>query len=132
MLPTAARCSKALRMSLTPKRGNKDYYKGTRQAYLPHSIRTGPPGRWTRSGAYRILDTKVRVYIAPPIAELNKSELKPYAPWDFGLTEEQKYEAFGRRIKGGLNAKGYLSYLREAQTDKAVEPMTGVFEEASV
>ena len=49
---------------------------GTRQAYLPHSIRTGPPGRWTRGGAYRLLDEKVRVFVAPPLEELNNTDVR--------------------------------------------------------
>lgn len=88
MFPTAARLSKASRAPLTPKRGNKDYYKGlfvsiyhwfvltvwlgTRQAFLPGGHRTGAPGKHVIRGRakYRLLDEKVRVFVAPPIEEI--------------------------------------------------------------
>lgn len=89
MLPTAARLSKASRAPLTPKRGNKDFYKGslyrftivlcvltvllgTRQAFLPGGHRTGAPGKHVVRGRakYRLLDEKVRVFVAPPIEDI--------------------------------------------------------------
>ncbi|KAI5996372.1 hypothetical protein EDD15DRAFT_2252176 [Pisolithus albus] len=77
MFPTAARLSKASRRPLTPKRGNKDFYKGTRQAALPGGHRTGAPGRFIvrGSGKYRLLDEKVRVFVAPHISEINQCEV---------------------------------------------------------
>ncbi|KAI6029537.1 hypothetical protein BKA83DRAFT_4219885 [Pisolithus microcarpus] len=77
MFPTAARLSKASRRPLTPKRGNKDFYKGTRQAVLPGGLRTGAPGRFIvrGSGKYRLLDEKVRVFVAPHISEINQCEV---------------------------------------------------------
>ncbi|KAI6107621.1 hypothetical protein EV401DRAFT_436926 [Pisolithus croceorrhizus] len=86
MFPTAARLSKASRRPLTPKRGNKDFYKGTRQAALPGGHRTGAPGRFIvrGSGKYRLLDEKVRVFVAPHISEINQCEdlysLMPLTP----------------------------------------------------
>lgn len=38
MKPTLARLSKALRLPLTPKRGNKDYYKGKLYIYTAASM----------------------------------------------------------------------------------------------
>jgi len=38
MIPTAARLSKASRLSLTPKRGNKDFYKGMFFQYGSYTI----------------------------------------------------------------------------------------------
>lgn len=93
MISTAVRLSKASRRALTPKRGNKDFYKGwnitrikevtfanfdtigTRQAYLPGGHRTGAPGKHIigGSGNYRIIDEKVRVFIAPSIDEIKAS-----------------------------------------------------------
>ncbi|KAF9218817.1 hypothetical protein BS17DRAFT_790617 [Gyrodon lividus] len=80
MHPTLACLSKASRRALTPKRGNKDFYKGTRQATLPGGHRTGAPGRFIISGTakYRLLDEKVRVFVGPGIEEISNSELKPY------------------------------------------------------
>lgn len=77
MFPTAARLSKASRRALTPKRGNKDFYKGTRQAALPGGHRTGAPGRFIirGSGKYRLLDEKVRVFVGPPIEEIKECEV---------------------------------------------------------
>ncbi|KAH8117580.1 hypothetical protein DFH11DRAFT_1575881 [Phellopilus nigrolimitatus] len=68
MKPTLACLSKASRRPLTPKRGNKDYYKGNRQASLP-GLRTGAPGTYFGRGnaAYKLDDEKVRVFVAPPV-----------------------------------------------------------------
>ena len=97
MFPTLARLSKASRLPLTPKRGNKDYYKGkltsamlsfllkdrlmapgTRQAYLPGGHRTGAPGKHVVRGKakYRLLDENVRFFVAPPVEEINGSMVR--------------------------------------------------------
>ena len=98
MFPTLARLSKASRLPLTPKRGNKDFYKGkltywtvwlllltehpattgTRQAYLPGGHRTGAPGKHVVRGKskYRLLDEKVRFFVAPPVEEINASPVR--------------------------------------------------------
>ncbi|KZT40540.1 hypothetical protein SISSUDRAFT_1044051 [Sistotremastrum suecicum HHB10207 ss-3] len=80
MFATLCRLSKASRRPLTPKRGNKDFYKGTGAASLPGGHRTGAPGKYKGSShaRYELDDTKVRVFIAPPLAVLNNTELKPY------------------------------------------------------
>lgn len=63
-------------LTLTSKGGNKNFYKGTRQAYVPGggAYRTGPPGAWMpkkggikgeTNNHYRLDDTKVRYYVGP-------------------------------------------------------------------
>ncbi|KAL1406140.1 hypothetical protein Q8F55_007824 [Vanrija albida] len=72
----------ASRLPLTPKRGNKDYYKGTRQAYAPGGgHRTGPPGQFVVKGKakYRVVDGQVRVFVGPGMAAIEATNLKPYA-----------------------------------------------------
>ncbi|KAL5511888.1 hypothetical protein ACEPAH_5106 [Sanghuangporus vaninii] len=114
MRPTLACFSKASRMPLTPKRGNKDYYKGTRQASLP-GLRTGAPGKYFGRGtnAYRLLDERVRVFVAPPVKELNNSSLKPYVPWMTYLSEDDMFkQPFGKLPPGGLNGQIYLDTVK--------------------
>ncbi|KAL4078921.1 hypothetical protein V8B97DRAFT_1934401 [Scleroderma yunnanense] len=96
MFPTVARLSKASRRALTPKRGNKDFYKGTRQAALPGGHRTGAPGRFIirGSGKYRLLDEKVRVFVAPHIEEIKTCELKPYVHTETHVTASQRKELY--------------------------------------
>ncbi|TFY53061.1 hypothetical protein EVJ58_g9660 [Rhodofomes roseus] len=69
MFPTLVRLSKASRRTLTPKRGNKDFYKG---------IRTGAPGKHVIGGKakYRLIDEKVRVFIAPSIETIQNTQKK--------------------------------------------------------
>ncbi|KAF8809126.1 hypothetical protein BYT27DRAFT_6535769 [Phlegmacium glaucopus] len=116
MIPTAARLSKASRLSLTPKRGNKDFYKGTRQAFLPGGRRTGAPGKHVVGGKakYRLLDEKVRVYVAPPIHEIESSPLKPYVAMGTRLSDDEEIAVFGRfRGPMGLTPKHFLRVARE-------------------
>ncbi|KIM60562.1 hypothetical protein SCLCIDRAFT_92175, partial [Scleroderma citrinum Foug A] len=96
MFPTVARFSKASRRALTPKRGNKDFYKGTRQAALPGGHRTGAPGRFIirGSGKYRLLDEKVRVFVAPHIDDIKSCELKPYVHAETHVTASQRKELY--------------------------------------
>ncbi|WVQ75969.1 hypothetical protein IAR50_005605 [Cryptococcus sp. DSM 104548] len=71
----------ASRLALTGKRGNKDFYKGTGQARVPGGgHRTGPPGKHVVRGTakYRLVDEKVRVFVAPTQEALGSTELKPY------------------------------------------------------
>ncbi|KZT67040.1 hypothetical protein DAEQUDRAFT_674076 [Daedalea quercina L-15889] len=93
MFPTLVRLSKASRRSLTPKRGNKDYYKGTRQAALP-GLRTGAPGKHVVGGKakYRLVDEKVRVFVAPSIETIQNTQLRPYVSVNVKLTSEQRKE----------------------------------------
>ena len=97
MFATLVRLSKASRRSLTPKRGNKDFYKGsyrvfsftfghlvlmsicysagTGQAALPGGPRTGAPGKHVVRGKakYRLIDEKVRYFVAPAIEDIVNS-----------------------------------------------------------
>jgi large subunit ribosomal protein L41 len=45
---------------------------GTRQAYLPGGHRTGAPGKHVVRGSakYRLIDEKVRIFIAPSIEDI--------------------------------------------------------------
>jgi len=116
MRPTLVALSKASRRPLTPKRGNKDYYKGTRQAFLPGGLRTGAPGEYFgRSKAqYRIVDEKVRYFVAPPIADIVNSPLKPYVRTGTYFSEEEMEEQpFGKMPKGGLTGEHYLAWTSE-------------------
>ncbi|KAK1234919.1 hypothetical protein PQX77_001881 [Marasmius sp. AFHP31] len=122
MFPTVARLSKASRRPLTTKRGNKDFYKGTRQAFLPGGHRTGAPGRHVVRGKakYRLIDEKVRVFVAPPIEDIRNSPLKAYVSTAVHLKESEKRAAYGRfKEAGGLTPQHYLQMLREnAQRDQ--------------
>ncbi|KAJ7590666.1 hypothetical protein C8J56DRAFT_824397 [Mycena floridula] len=107
MRPTLSCLSKASRTPLTGKRANKDFFKGTRQAILPGGVlRTGAPGKHIigGSGKYRLLDERIRVYVAPPLAEIEASELKPYVHRAVRLPE-----SIIRGQKDGLPGVGSLS-----------------------
>ncbi|KAH9067849.1 hypothetical protein EDB87DRAFT_1585812 [Lactarius vividus] len=110
MFPTLARFSKASRLPLTPKRGNKDYYKGTRQAYLPGGHRTGAPGKHVVRGKakYRLCDEKVRFFVAPPIEDIRNSPLRPYVDLGVRLTTGQRREIFGKLPRGGMTGEHYF------------------------
>ncbi|KAF9266595.1 hypothetical protein L218DRAFT_78023 [Marasmius fiardii PR-910] len=125
MFPTVARLSKASRRPLTTKRGNKDYYKGTRQAVLPGGHRTGAPGRHVVRGKakYRLIDEKVRVFVAPPISEIENSPLKAYVSTAVNLNRSEQRAAFGKfREAGGLTPQHYLKILRENAKQQASNP----------
>ena len=53
-------------------------HTGTRQAFLPGGRRTGAPGKHVVRGKakYRLLDEKVRVYVAPPLEEIESSPVR--------------------------------------------------------
>ncbi|KAJ6581683.1 hypothetical protein B0H19DRAFT_930609 [Mycena capillaripes] len=76
MFPTAARSRFQARRPLQSFRANKDFYKGNRQAALP-GHRTGAPGvHIGRRPGYRLLDNKVRVFVAPPIDQILTSSVR--------------------------------------------------------
>ncbi|KAA1472401.1 hypothetical protein DENSPDRAFT_838659 [Dentipellis sp. KUC8613] len=118
MFPTLACLSKASRRALTPKRGNKDFYKGTRQAYLPGGHRTGAPGKHVVSGKakYRLVDERVRFFVAPPVEEINNSPLKPYVHLDVKLTNAQKKEVYGKLPRGGMTGEHYFATVPRLNT----------------
>jgi large subunit ribosomal protein L41 len=75
MRPTSL-LSGASRLTLTPKRGNKDFYKGTGQSRTPGGgPRTGPPGRHVIGGTakYRVEDDRVRYFVGPGIEKIEAS-----------------------------------------------------------
>ncbi|EAU89190.1 hypothetical protein CC1G_08597 [Coprinopsis cinerea okayama7 len=116
MYPTIARLSKASRAPLTGKKANKDFYKGTRQAFLPGGHRTGAPGKHVVGGKakYRLIDEKVRVFVAPPIETINSSPLKPYVSVKVNLTKEEERLPYGRfRHAEGLTPEHFLRVSRE-------------------
>ena len=93
MIPTVVRMSKASRRPLTSKMANKDYYKGawlvsrlpnhisnvlkgTRQAWLQPDLRTGPPGKHTKHGGYRLIEEQVRVFVAPPLKDIDDCKVR--------------------------------------------------------
>lgn len=73
----------ASRLPLTPKRGNKDFYKGTGQSYAPGGgQRTGPPGKFVVGGKakYRIVDSKVRYFVGPGVDRIDSSMVSREQP----------------------------------------------------
>ncbi|RDX40653.1 hypothetical protein K466DRAFT_666217 [Polyporus arcularius HHB13444] len=109
MFPTNPCFSKAMRRALTPKRGNKDYYKGTRQAFLPGGHRTGAPGKHVVRGKakYRLVDEQVRVFVAPPIEEIRSSSLKAYVSTTIPISRAFNKELYGKLPRGGLTGEHY-------------------------
>ncbi|KIJ38883.1 hypothetical protein M422DRAFT_210632 [Sphaerobolus stellatus SS14] len=98
MFATVARFSKASRLPLNSKRAGKDFYKGYRHAYEPGGRRTGAPGEHVIRGKakYRLLDEKVRIYIAPAIEEIRNSKLKPYVYKDNRFEYEPAPPVYGQ------------------------------------
>ncbi|KAI0915423.1 hypothetical protein AcV5_003651 [Taiwanofungus camphoratus] len=121
MFPTLVRLSKASRRPLTPKRGNKDFYKGTRQAFLPGGHRTGAPGKHVIGGKakYRLIDEQVRFFVAPAIEEIQNSSLRPYVDVNVRLTDEQKHEVYGKLPPGGMTGQHYLAIAPQIQRDSS-------------
>ncbi|KAF8609802.1 hypothetical protein BDV93DRAFT_518557 [Ceratobasidium sp. AG-I] len=121
MLPSRAVLSKASRLPLTPKHGNKDFYKGTRAAYLPGGHRTGAPGKHVVGGKskYRIIDEKVRYYVAPPLSDIINSPLKPYVRNGTRLSLNERQELYGALPRGGFNGEHYLKLAAQHHDQKA-------------
>ncbi|ORY23706.1 hypothetical protein BCR39DRAFT_548842 [Naematelia encephala] len=71
----------AMRLRWTTKMGNKHYFKGTRQAFVPgEGRRTGLPGKHSVKGRgkFQIDDHLVRYYVSPGAEALANTEFKPY------------------------------------------------------
>ena len=125
MHPTLVRFSKASRAPLTPKRGNKDFYKGTRQAFLPGGHRTGAPGKHVIGGPakYRLVDSQVRVYVAPPLEDILNSPLKPYVALGTNVGSDVEKAVWGAfRSDRGLDGKHFLRVAREHNGLETKEP----------
>ncbi|KAG8997567.1 hypothetical protein FRB94_007591 [Tulasnella sp. JGI-2019a] len=114
MFPSRAALSKASRFPLTSKRGNKDYYKGTRAAALPGGHRTGAPGKHVVGGKakYRLIDEKVRYFVAPSIEDIVNSPLKPYV--HVSTVMPDKAALYGKLPRGGFNGEHYLKIAKAA------------------
>jgi len=122
MFPSRAVLSKASRMPLTSKRGNKDFYKGTGAAYLPGGHRTGAPGRHIirGKGKYRLIDEKVRYFVAPSIEDILSSPLKPYVHVSTQMTD--KDAIYGKLPRGGLDGGHYLKIADESAFFESAPP----------
>ncbi|WRT66837.1 uncharacterized protein IL334_003800 [Kwoniella shivajii] len=130
----------ASRLPLTPKRGNKDFYKGTGQSRVPGGgHRTGPPGVHVVKGKakYRVLDEKVRVFVGPGAKVLEETELRPYVgthqlinasqnitqffnPYSRGSSSRPKFPSFSpmpipSSESSKLTRKDYTSFSKRYQ-----------------
>ncbi|KAK7025147.1 hypothetical protein R3P38DRAFT_2952953 [Favolaschia claudopus] len=103
---------------------NKDYYKGNRQASLP-GHRTGAPGvHIGKRPGYKLLESKVRVFVAPPIDQIIASPLKPYVADGVPLPWKEKNGVFAGMPAAGLTAEHFLKSARRYNAAKA-EPARG-------
>lgn len=85
MIPTSVTRG-ASRLPLTTKRGNKDFYKGTRQAVTPGAgPKTGAPGKHVVRGKakYRLLDDRVRIFVGPGIEQIERSTVSICVGWSW-------------------------------------------------
>ncbi|KAF8328170.1 uncharacterized protein EI90DRAFT_3065791 [Cantharellus anzutake] len=107
--------SKASRLPMTSKMGNKDYYKGTRAAFVPGGHRTGAPGKHIRKGKgdYRLIDEHVRFFVAPPLANILASPLKPYVYSK--IVSGPNRAVYGKLDKSGFDGFRYLQLARLQQ-----------------
>lgn len=108
--------------------------EGTGQAFLPGGPRTGAPGKHVIRGKakYRILDEKVRVYVAPKIEDIVKcpvrlpldslaialglsfdTQLKPYVALKVKVPHETIGQAYNYPPKGGITAQHYYDVAKE-------------------
>lgn len=115
MRPTTA-LRGASRLPLTTKRANKDFYKGTRQAFVPGGgHRTGPPGKHVVNGRakYRVLDEEVRYFVGPGAEVLEKTSLKPYVAAHTPLAQNApKLPAFAPKPAKHLGAAGRKAWSK--------------------
>ncbi|KAG8937853.1 hypothetical protein FRC00_013459 [Tulasnella sp. 408] len=114
MFPSRSLFGKASRLPLTSKRGNKDYYKGTGAAALPGGHRTGAPGKHVIRGKakYRLIDEKVRYFVAPSIQDIVNSPLKPYVHVSTQMSD--KAALYGKLPQGGLTGQHYLKISQDS------------------
>ena len=96
---------------------------------MPGGHRTGAPGKHVISGKakYRLLDEKVRVFVAPPIEDIEQSpvrmntasntdshsnylrvlQLKAYVSTKVPVSRSFTQELYGKLPRGGLTAEHY-------------------------
>ncbi|KAK6967131.1 hypothetical protein R3P38DRAFT_3149792 [Favolaschia claudopus] len=97
---------------------NKDYYKGNRQSSLP-GHRTGAPGvHIGKRPGYKLLESKVRVFVAPPIDQIIASPLKPYVADGVPLPWKEKNGVFAGMPAAGLTAEHFLKSARRYNAAK--------------
>nr|GAT42429.1 predicted protein [Mycena chlorophos] len=117
MQPTAVRLRLQPRRPLLSFRANKDYYKGNRQSALP-GHRTGAPGvHVNRRVGYKLLESRVRVFVAPPIQDILESPLKPYV--EPRTRPKQKQGVFSDMPDGGMNPAYFLQTARKYHLERA-------------
>ncbi|KAJ7334312.1 hypothetical protein DFH08DRAFT_880807 [Mycena albidolilacea] len=119
MIPTAvARSRFKGRRPLQSFMANKDYYKGNRQSSLP-GHRTGAPGvHVNERPGYKLLESRVRVFVAPRIDEILGSSLKPYVPADTPVPWGAKHGVFARMPAEGLTPAHFLKAARKYSAAK--------------
>ncbi|KAJ7504238.1 hypothetical protein B0H11DRAFT_1656737, partial [Mycena galericulata] len=94
-------------------RANKDFYKGNRQSALPGGHRTGAPGVHINSRpGYRLLEDRVRVFVAPPIDDILNSKLKPYVAPRVWISHRDKDGVFHGMPDSGLTPAHFLASAR--------------------
>lgn len=122
MIPTLVRWSKASRLPLTSKKANKDFYKGFGAAFEPGSTRrTGALGKHVIGGKakFRIVDERVRYYVAPDIETIKNSPLKPYVHKGVRLTRAEMKEVYdGSKL---LTGERLLELTKPRAQSSAVE-----------
>ncbi|KAJ7224101.1 hypothetical protein GGX14DRAFT_424227 [Mycena pura] len=113
MFPTAACLRFQSRRPLLSFRANKDYYKGNRQAALP-GHRTGAPGvHINKRPGYELRESRVRVFVAPPIQEILDSPLKPYVAQRARVPRSRRDGVFHGMPDGGLTPEHFLAAARK-------------------
>ncbi|KAJ7634919.1 hypothetical protein FB45DRAFT_1025825 [Roridomyces roridus] len=114
------------RRALQSFRANKDFYKGNRQAALP-GHRTGAPGVHVRGRpGYRLLESRVRVFVAPPIDDILNSKLKPYVSPRVRLPHNVANGVFRGMPDSGLTPAHLLATTRRLSEEKALEQRDAV------
>ncbi|KAJ7759133.1 hypothetical protein B0H16DRAFT_1370139 [Mycena metata] len=122
MHPTAARLGRRFqnRRPLLSFRANKDYYKGNRQSALP-GHRTGAPGvHINKRPGYQLLESKVRVFVAPPIEDILACPLKPYVASAAHVPRKEANGIFRGMPGPGLTPEHFLASAQR-YTDQQLE-----------
>ncbi|KAF7370446.1 hypothetical protein MSAN_00676300 [Mycena sanguinolenta] len=92
---------------------------GNRQAFLP-GHRTGAPGvHINRQPGYQLLESKVRVFVAPSISGVLASPLKPYVADGVPVPWKDRYGIFAGIPSTGLTAEHFLKTARKYSAAKA-------------
>ncbi|EPQ28379.1 uncharacterized protein PFL1_04206 [Pseudozyma flocculosa PF-1] len=128
--PTPSLCSKASRLPLTSKKGNRDFFKGTRTGNIMRRKRiatSDPAGRqlydkngrelsWTIK-THRIDEARVPSYIVPP--GLAETKLRPYVfigdASDGGVSSKDKIGMpnYPKMDQHGFDGTYYRSIINE-------------------